>query len=151
MGQKGATLSCNRSFYFGWSFQSFSFSKILRWFNQNGSFHTHTHMCLFMSMLYNKIRFEIDINNNELLKTICEHMKEVKKGERAKENIIKLINLHLHYLYSYLFLTFSKWKFKDFYKLLEYIPQIENFSPDHGVLVHVRETLQMKEKIHCWR
>jgi len=56
-----------------------------------------------------------------------------KNGERAKENIIiKLINLRLLYLYSYLFLTFSKWKFKDFYEVLEYIPQIEFFSLTMG-------------------
>jgi hypothetical protein len=29
---------------------------------------------IIMSMLYNKIKFEIDINNNELLKTIWEPM-----------------------------------------------------------------------------
>jgi len=31
-------------------------------------------------MLYNKIKFDIDINNNELLETICEHMTKIKKG-----------------------------------------------------------------------
>jgi hypothetical protein len=34
-----------------------------------------------MFILYNKIKFEIDINNDELLETICEHMKEIKRGE----------------------------------------------------------------------
>jgi hypothetical protein len=43
----------------------------------------HNNMCLFMSMLYNKIKFEIDINNDELLKTIWEHMREIKRGERG--------------------------------------------------------------------
>ncbi len=38
-------------------------------------------MCLFMSMLKNKIKIEIDINNDELLKTIWEHMREIKRGE----------------------------------------------------------------------
>jgi hypothetical protein len=41
-----------------------------------------------MSMLYNKIRFEIDMNNNELLKTICEHMKEVKKGREPRKILL---------------------------------------------------------------
>ncbi len=31
-----------------------------------------------MCILYNKIKFEIDINNNKLLKTIWEHMREIK-------------------------------------------------------------------------
>ncbi len=34
-----------------------------------------------MFILYNKIKFEIDINNDELLETICEHMREIKRGE----------------------------------------------------------------------
>jgi hypothetical protein len=58
-------------------------------------------------MLYNKNNIEIDINNDELLETIWEHMKEIKRGE-GKGNIIKLINLHLLYSYSCLFFTFSK-------------------------------------------
>lgn len=38
-------------------------------------------MCLFMFVLYNKIKFEIYINNDKLLDlTIWEHMKEIKKG-----------------------------------------------------------------------
>ncbi len=39
-------------------------------------------MCFFMSMLSNKIKFEIDINNDELLRTISEHMREIERGER---------------------------------------------------------------------
>jgi hypothetical protein len=39
----------------------------------------HMLMCLFMSMLYSKIKFEIDINNDELLKIIWKHMKEIKR------------------------------------------------------------------------
>jgi len=46
-----------------------------------------------MSMLYNKIRFEIDLNSGELLKIIWEHMREIKK--ESWKDIIKLINLHL--------------------------------------------------------
>jgi hypothetical protein len=34
-----------------------------------------------MSMLYSKIKFEIDINIDELLKTIWKYMKEIKKRE----------------------------------------------------------------------
>jgi hypothetical protein len=33
-------------------------------------------------MLSNKIKFEIDINNDELLRTISEHMREIERGER---------------------------------------------------------------------
>jgi hypothetical protein len=46
-----------------------------------------------MSMLYNKIRFEIDLNSDKLLKIIWEHMREIKK--ESWKDIIKLINLHL--------------------------------------------------------
>jgi hypothetical protein len=35
-----------------------------------------------MFILYNKINIEIDINN-ELLETICEHMREIKRAERV--------------------------------------------------------------------
>jgi hypothetical protein len=41
----------------------------------------HNNMCLFMSMLKNKIKIEIDINNDELLKTIWEHAREINRGE----------------------------------------------------------------------
>jgi hypothetical protein len=37
--------------------------------------------CLFMSMWNSKIEFEFDINNDELSKTIWEHMREIKRGE----------------------------------------------------------------------
>jgi hypothetical protein len=67
---------------------------------------------LFMSILCSKIKFEFDINNDELLKTIIlEQMREIKPGTKGG-GIIKLINLHLLKHYSYLFLTFSKWSFK---------------------------------------
>ncbi len=42
-------------------------------------------MCLFMSMLYCKIKIVIDINNHELLEHMCKHMKEIKKGERGRK------------------------------------------------------------------
>jgi hypothetical protein len=32
-------------------------------------------------MLYNKIKFKIDNNEDELLKTIWEHIREIKGGE----------------------------------------------------------------------
>jgi hypothetical protein len=61
-----------------------------------------------MPMLCSKIKFEFDINNDELLKTIIlEQMREIKMGTK-EGGIIELINLHLLYHYSYLFLTFSK-------------------------------------------
>jgi hypothetical protein len=66
-----------------------------------------------MSMLYNKIKFDINMNNDEPLKTIWKHIKEIKKGQG---DIIKLINLHPLYHYSYLFLTFSKWSLNLIFK-----------------------------------
>jgi hypothetical protein len=63
-----------------------------------------------MHMLYIKIKIEININNDELLKIIWEHMKEIKRGWEG-DDIIRLINLHVLDRYSYLFLTFSKWSF----------------------------------------
>ncbi len=41
----------------------------------------HINTFLYISMLYSKIKVEIDINNYELLETIWEHMKEIKGGE----------------------------------------------------------------------
>jgi len=35
-----------------------------------------------MFILYNKIKIEIDINNDEL-ETICEHMREIKRIEKV--------------------------------------------------------------------
>jgi hypothetical protein len=42
-----------------------------------------------MSILYSKIiiKFEIDINNDEPLETIWEHMKEIKRGEIGLSNL----------------------------------------------------------------
>jgi len=57
---------------------------------------------LFISMLYSKIKIKIDINKDELLKTIWEHMRELKGY------IIKLINFHILSHYSYLIFTFSR-------------------------------------------
>jgi hypothetical protein len=37
-------------------------------------------VCLLVSMLYSKIKFEIDINNDKLLKIIWKHMREIKRG-----------------------------------------------------------------------
>ncbi len=59
-----------------------------------------------MFMLYSKIKFEIDTNHDELLETIWEHMREINGGGGG--DIIKLVNLHFLYHYSYLFLKFSK-------------------------------------------
>jgi hypothetical protein len=38
-------------------------------------------MCLFMSMLFSKIKIEIDINNDKLSRITCEHMRVIKRGE----------------------------------------------------------------------
>jgi hypothetical protein len=50
-----------------------------------------------MDMKCNKSKIKININNDELLKTIWEHTKKIKMGRVSEENIIKLINLHLLY------------------------------------------------------
>jgi hypothetical protein len=39
-------------------------------------------------MFCSKIKFEIDINNDELLENILKHVREIKRGERG--GIIKL-------------------------------------------------------------
>jgi hypothetical protein len=62
-------------------------------------------MCLFMSMLCFKIKIEIDINNDKLLKTIREHIKKIKGGRGG--DIIKLINIHLLYRYFIFFSHFQ--------------------------------------------
>jgi hypothetical protein len=36
---------------------------------------------IYMSISYKKIKIKIDINNDELLETIWEHMKEIKRGK----------------------------------------------------------------------
>jgi hypothetical protein len=56
-------------------------------------------MCHFMSMLCSKIKFEIAKNNDELFKTIWEHIKKWKGGETR--DIIKLVNLHLFYQFFF--------------------------------------------------
>jgi len=59
-----------------------------------------------MSMLYSKIKIEIDTNNDELLETVWEHIREIKWGKGRQCDVIELINLH--FLYHYFYLTFSK-------------------------------------------
>jgi hypothetical protein len=50
------------------------------------------------------MKFHIDINNNQLLKTIWEQTYEKKKKKKEREkDIIKLIYLHLLYGHSYFF------------------------------------------------
>jgi hypothetical protein len=44
-------------------------------------------MCIVNSILYGKIKFEIDISNDELLKTIREYTREIKWG-RGGDTII---------------------------------------------------------------
>jgi hypothetical protein len=39
-------------------------------------------MCLFMPMLFSKIKIEIDINNDKLSRITWEHMRVIKMGER---------------------------------------------------------------------
>ncbi len=39
----------------------------------------------FMSMLFSKIKFEKDKNNDKLLKIIWEQMREIKQGERPRD------------------------------------------------------------------
>jgi hypothetical protein len=61
------------------------------------------HMGMFMHGLMRSLK-----QSHELLKTIIlEQMREIKTGTKGG-GIIKLINLHLLYHYSCLFLTFSK-------------------------------------------
>ncbi len=38
-----------------------------------------------MFMLYINFKFEIDVNNDDLLGTVWEHMREIKRG-RGREN-----------------------------------------------------------------
>jgi hypothetical protein len=55
--------------------------KIIITFSEEKHEKAHVNVPLFMSMLYSKIKIEIDTNNDELLETIWEYMKEVKEGE----------------------------------------------------------------------
>jgi hypothetical protein len=71
-------------------------------------------------------------NNDELLETIQEHMREIKRGNR--EGIL----LNLFYNYFYIFHIFKMkvkiLKFR-FIQLLKWIPQIQNFLLGNEVLV----------------
>jgi hypothetical protein len=50
-------------------------------------------MCLFMSnVLYNKIKIEIDTNNDELLETIWEHIINIRKIKWGRYSVYFLIN-----------------------------------------------------------
>jgi len=51
----------------------------------------YNNICLFMSMLYNKIKIENNKNNDDLLKTKWEHMRKIKRRDRQTErgDIIK--------------------------------------------------------------
>jgi hypothetical protein len=46
---------------------------------QNNHVKKHNNMFFFMSMLCNRVQIEMGINNDGLLKTIGEHMREIKK------------------------------------------------------------------------
>ncbi len=65
---------------------------------QNNHVKKHNNMFFFMSMLCNRVQIEMGINNDGLLKTIGEHMREIKK--RMWEDIIKWLNPHILYHYS---------------------------------------------------
>lgn len=60
---------------------------------------------IFMSMLYLKIKFEIDIDNDEKLEVIWKHEK-IKKGGRGWD-IIKLIKLYFLIIILILLLHFQ--------------------------------------------
>jgi hypothetical protein len=45
----------------------------------------YNNICLFMSMLYDKIKIENNKNNDDLLKTKWEHMRKIKRRERDRE------------------------------------------------------------------
>jgi len=62
-------------------------------------------MCLFMSMLYDKIKSEFDTNNNNglLLDVTWEHYKKNKRAREGKGTLLNLLNHDFD-----LFLTFSK-------------------------------------------
>jgi hypothetical protein len=66
----------------------------------------HMLMCPFMCMLYSRIKFEISINNDELLKTIWEHMKEIKRGQGGRKRYYYIDKLLSHLpLFLVFFLT----------------------------------------------
>jgi hypothetical protein len=69
-----------------------------------------------MFILYNKIKIEIDINNYELLETIWEHMREIKRGERGYYSIDKPPSPFLLFLpLSHILEVKLELKFKDLF------------------------------------
>jgi hypothetical protein len=54
-----------------------------------------------MSMLYSKIKFEIDIINDKKLKTIREQMREIKTGESGEGEFAQVESLPKDYIYDH--------------------------------------------------
>jgi hypothetical protein len=125
------------------------FMHYLTFFLKNTSLFSphHIHGDFSMSMLCNKIKIKININNDEPLKTIWKHTKEIQRGEGwgwGFGDIINMINLHFLYHYSNAFLTSSKRCLNSILKkLLKYIPLIHHFSHGHGVLVALWLCIQL--------
>ncbi len=96
--------------------------------------HLQDHEKTYMSISCSKLEFEIHIINDELLKTIWEHMREGERGggERGEGLIIKLINLHL--------ITINLTSFSHFQSeasaetMREHSQKFRAFSLIHGVL-----------------
>ncbi len=55
----------------------------------------------FMSMLYSKIKFEIDIINDKILKTIQEQMREKKTREIGEGEFAQVETLPKDYIYDH--------------------------------------------------
>ncbi len=69
-------------------------------------------------MLYINFKFEIDVNNDDLLGTVWEHMREIKRG-RGRENywinkVPSPLPLFLSFFFHILIVK-SKLKFKDLF------------------------------------
>lgn len=74
---------------------------------------TYMDMKRQIALLYSKIKFEININNDELLESISKHVKDFSLKRRkgwikGAGRILLLITLHFLYDYFNLFFTFSK-------------------------------------------
>jgi len=54
-----------------------------------------------MSMLYSKIKFEIDIINDKILKTIQEQIREIKMGEIGEGEFAQVETLPKDYIYDH--------------------------------------------------